>query len=204
MHPLASAPHSFKELLTHIGIVTIGILIALSLEGIIQTVHDHSLLRDTRENFRVEVEADLRQMDQEIVGVEKANHATHEVIADLLILEKNPAGLKQRIDALYTNGYTISSSAWAGALSSGALPLMNASEVMRYANFDSGVRMYTGLEDRAVIQQDELHSYVDSRRSFGSQEIEEVEDKLRNYEMLTHTMEHVGTQVRDDMNKTLR
>ncbi len=34
MHPLASAPHSFKELTIHIGIVTVGIIIALSLEAL--------------------------------------------------------------------------------------------------------------------------------------------------------------------------
>jgi hypothetical protein len=37
-------------------IVTVGILIALGLEGIRETISTHRVVRDARENFRVELQ----------------------------------------------------------------------------------------------------------------------------------------------------
>ena len=203
MHPLASAPHSFKDLAIHIGIVTVGILIALSLEGIRETIHEHGLVREARESFRLEIEPDIRQMTQEVATITKVNSATHAVIADLPDLEKDPAQLKQRVDALRTSGYTLSSSSWTGALSSGALSHMGAEEVSRYADFDYDVHLYTTLEDRAMTQEDDLHAYVDSRRVFSPQEMIEVEDKLRSFDTITKVMSHVGEGTLKDMKNAL-
>jgi hypothetical protein len=203
MHPLASAPHSFKELGIHIGIVTVGILIALSLEGVRESIHEHGLVREARASFRLEIEPDIRQMTLELAKVDEINHATHAVIADLPELEKDPAQLKQRVDGLMTSGYTLTSSSWEGALSSGALSHMRADEVSRYAGFDYDVRFYANLEDQALTQEIALHSYVDSRHTFGPQEMVEVESKLRSFEALTQVMTHLGGESIRDMKKAL-
>jgi hypothetical protein len=199
MYPLTASPHSFKDLAIHIGIVTVGILIALSLEGIRETIHDHHLVRDARETFRIEIQGDLDQMKPELATVDKANHATDAVTADLPQLAKDPNQLKRRVDALYTSGWIISSSSWAGALSSGALSHMSAKEVSRYSNFDLSVRDYSTLENRAFDEQGDLHAYVDSRHAFGPQEIEEVDNRLRKFAFLTKTMGDYGRQVVHDM-----
>jgi hypothetical protein len=203
MHPLASAPHSFKDLAIHIGIVTVGILIALSLEGVRESIHEHGLVRDARASFRLEIEPDIRQMTLELAKVDTANHATQAVIADLPTLANDPVELKQRVDAIFTSGYSLTSSSWAGALSSGALSHMSADEVSRYAGFDYDVRFYTDMEVRAMTQEIDLHSYVDSRRSFSPEEMVEVEQKLRSFEELTQGMSHVGGEGIRDMKKAL-
>jgi hypothetical protein len=203
MHPLASAPHSFKELGIHIGIVTVGILIALSLEGVRESIHEHGLVREARASFRLEIEPDIRQMTSELAAVDGVTHATHTAIADLPELEKDPAQLKQRIDGLMTSGYSVTSSSWAGALSTGALSHMSADEVSRYAGFDYDVRFYTDMEVRAMTQEIDLHSYVDSRRSFSPQEMVEVEQKLRSFDVLTKIMSHMAAETLRDMKKAL-
>ncbi|HEV2619545.1 MAG TPA: hypothetical protein VGU23_06345 [Acidobacteriaceae bacterium] len=203
MHPLASAPHSIKELLIHIGIVTVGILIALSLEGIRETIHDHHLVRDARESFRLQLNDGIEAMNKEIANDDEVNRATHAVLADLPVLEKDPAQLKQRVDALSPALYFVSSNSWQAALSTGALSHMSAMEVGRYSFFDYTVRDYTNLQDRALTQAQDLQSYVDSRHAFGSEQTEEVEDKLRRLESLSGMMSYVGKQTRRAMQQAL-
>ena len=203
MHPLASAPHSFKELLTHIGIVTIGILIALSLEGMIEVLHDRHLVHDARENFRLEIHADQQNMDLELKNVNQLHQAIQQVIVDLPLLAHDPAELRARVDKLRPSLYYLSSNSWASALSSGALAHMDSDEVNRYTIFDLTVRSYGSMEDRALTQMYDVRSYVDSHQTFDPAALQETEQRLRAYEMLTETMAHVGNQVGDAFSKAL-
>jgi hypothetical protein len=203
IHPPEGPTHSFKDFAIHIGIVTIGILIALSLEGIRETVHEHRLVRETRENFRIEILADQRHMKLELANVQTLTRNTDKIIADLPTLAQSPAQLKARVDALAPSLYFFSSSSWSGALSSGALSHMSAEEVSHYVGFDFSVRSYTSLEDRVLPMELALQSYVDSRNSFGPQEIMETEMQLRNYELFTKLMAHAGAESTQDFQAAL-
>jgi hypothetical protein len=203
IHPPEGPTHSFKDFAIHIGVVTIGILIALSLEGIRETIHEHRLVREARENFRVEILADQQHMKLELANVQTLTRNTDKIIADLPTLAQNPAQLKARVDVLAPSLYFFSSSSWSGALSSGALSHMSAEEVSHYAGFDFSVRSYTSMEDRVLPMQLALQSYVDSRKAFGPQEIAETEEQLRNYELFTKLMTHVGTECTRDFQAAL-
>jgi hypothetical protein len=84
------APHgpvtTLRELLTHILIVTIGILIALGLEGIRETFHDHALVSEAREGFHTELLENRDKMVREIQNVRDTRKAldTSSVIFHLL------------------------------------------------------------------------------------------------------------------------
>ena len=47
--------HGIKDFLVHISIVTVGILIALGLEGLRESIHERHLVRETRENMSTEM-----------------------------------------------------------------------------------------------------------------------------------------------------
>ena len=51
LHPI----RSLKEALVHVGIVTIGIVIALSFEGVLEWFHNRALVAEARENLRNEM-----------------------------------------------------------------------------------------------------------------------------------------------------
>ncbi len=72
IHGPDKAVHSWKDFGIHIAIVTIGILIALSLEGVRETVHEHRLVRDARDTFRVELQMDQKHAGLELEAVVKA------------------------------------------------------------------------------------------------------------------------------------
>src|SRR5437660_11533422 len=64
IHPprrIASLKEFFKELLT----ITVGILIALSLEGLLEWKHHRELAREARANILSELRENLRELDNE-------------------------------------------------------------------------------------------------------------------------------------------
>jgi hypothetical protein len=50
IHPPIGRAESLKEILTHIFIVTVGILIALSLEGVRESWREHVIANEVRES----------------------------------------------------------------------------------------------------------------------------------------------------------
>src|SRR5579875_2397204 len=56
VHPPHEPVHSWREALIHIGLMTVGLFIALMLEGLVEYVHHKHLVREARENIRIELE----------------------------------------------------------------------------------------------------------------------------------------------------
>jgi hypothetical protein len=61
-HPI----HSWKDFGVQLITVTAGILIALSLEGVRESMRDRALVREARENIHREIADNKREVDDEI------------------------------------------------------------------------------------------------------------------------------------------
>ena len=66
IHGPEGPTNSFKDFAIHIVIVTIGILIALGLEGVRETIYEHRTVRDARENFQAEFQGNRSNLDKEL------------------------------------------------------------------------------------------------------------------------------------------
>src|SRR5262252_8625292 len=58
-----------KEAVAHLAIVTVGILIALSLEGIVEYAHHRTVVGEAREIMREEIEQNSKELDQTLTHV---------------------------------------------------------------------------------------------------------------------------------------
>jgi hypothetical protein len=101
---------SFKDFAIHIVIVTIGILIALGLEGIRETIHEHRIVNEARENFRVELEEDQRFARLELANTRGMQVQIKKIVADLPELRQHPDQLAARIAKIQPSFYFFSSS----------------------------------------------------------------------------------------------
>jgi hypothetical protein len=110
---------SFKDFAIHILIVTIGILIALGLEGIRETIHEHRLVREARENFRAELEEDHRFARLELANTRGMQIQIRKIVADLPELRQHPDQLAASIAKIQPSFYFFASSRWESALSTG-------------------------------------------------------------------------------------
>jgi hypothetical protein len=125
--------HTKRDFFLHLFTITIGLLIALSLEGLVEYAHHRHLVREARENIRRELQLNHEAAQQ-----------------DLDIVQKNIDRQKSNIVAIHglmTNGKqfhgsvrntwdfdSLNESAWRTARETGALSYMPYDEVQRYSD----------------------------------------------------------------------
>ena len=96
---------SFKDFAIHILIVTIGILIALGLEGIRESVHEDNSLVETRKTFSKELGGDRKNLTEETANVRDMSAQLDGVLRDYTELVKSPDQLQKRIDDIHPAFY---------------------------------------------------------------------------------------------------
>src|ERR1700730_3617963 len=139
------APHgsilSLKEALVHLGIVTVGIVIALSFEGAMEWSHHRELVREARQNLQNEIRNNQKDIQIILPSLETVKprflHAI-DVVSDLAAPDKRTeaAALFGSGPNNLVSGYTIAtlnSASRATAEVTGAFGLMDYSEVRKYA-----------------------------------------------------------------------
>ena len=134
VHPPHAAAHSWRDFLIHIATITLGLLIALSLEGALEAMHHRHLVREARENIRKELEQNERQAgkNEDYVQTDADNMKHNAQLAhDYLTNSKALDGAKMSFTFTWDG---MSESAWRSARDSGALTYMPLAEVQRYSD----------------------------------------------------------------------
>lgn len=146
--------HTFKDFAIHIAIVTIGIIIALSLDGLREVFREHRLVRETRENFRKELQINQHSMLDELprvtAGYKKLQALSNDAPA---LAQQHPEQIVTRLEAVQNPYYFFSTNSWQTALSTGALAHMGADEVSTYSWTAEGTRIYIGFQAQALDAQ---------------------------------------------------
>ena len=115
--------HTWRDFALHLIVVTIGLVIALSLEALVERLHQRHLLHTAETNLRIELHdnrdylaGDERHLDQTEAELQKD-------LATLLARKSNPSAAAEPLTFNWVwNG--AQDSAWTTARDSGALTLM--------------------------------------------------------------------------------
>jgi hypothetical protein len=134
VHPPHERVHSWRDFFIHIGTITLGLFIALSLEGALEAMHHRHLVRETRENIHREIEQNEQLAKDNIAFIQedldRMKHNT-ERVRDL---RANPHALADEHLNFTTSWIRFNESAWRSAHESGVLTYMPTAEVQRYTN----------------------------------------------------------------------
>jgi len=133
IHPPHGSIHSWNDFLIQLGTITAGVLIALSLEGVRETLRDRALVREARENIRRELGDNKRGIDGEIAKMnERAGQfdTTLRLTNDLLKTQQSDV---HRFELGFSFP-TLSVASWQTAERTGALAHMDYAEVQKFAN----------------------------------------------------------------------
>jgi hypothetical protein len=151
-----------KEAIAHLAIVTVGILIALSLEGLVEWRHHRALVREARDNISAELRdnrADLRTVRGKMDGllkklaeaadtVDGLSSQWDESTATALFAAPGPKYVMYNYDLT-----TLSTASHTTAQTTGALSFMDYSDVERCAHIyelqEMFVRQQTQSADAA-------------------------------------------------------
>lgn len=125
--------HSWRDIVLHLAIITVGLFIALSLEGLVEYIHNRHLLHEARINIRQELEIDHQAAQKDIGLIQQNIDRTQADIATVHLLQTHP----KEFHGSLTNTMSFDSlndSAWRTAHETGALSFMPYSEAQRYSD----------------------------------------------------------------------
>ena len=159
VHPPHEKMHGFKDFLLHLLTITIGLLIALGLEGCVEHWKQGELKKDADTKLRQEI----RDNAKEIASFHNANaleQANLKRIADFLSArKKNQSYDSRQIRLDFTVG-DLQSASWKTAAATGALGFMEYDQVQRYAAVYQLQDKYSALQDQTIDEFLQLQSYV--------------------------------------------
>ena len=144
-HPI----HSWKDFGVQLVTITAGILIALSLEGVRESIHDRALVREARENIHREIADNQREVEDEI----KAIPARSKKI-DTALRFANEMLKTKRTDIhqveLQLDFPELNAASWQTAERTGALAHMDYGEVQKYATLYTFQELLIQQQRRAL------------------------------------------------------
>lgn len=131
IHPIHGPVLTLREFFTHLLIITLGILIALSLEGLLEWQHHRSLLREARENISTEIERNKKAVAADLEKLHTTETQLQEIVSTIQKMESDHT---IKVDQLRFGGgfSTLSFTSWNTANRSGAIGYMPYDEVEKY------------------------------------------------------------------------
>jgi hypothetical protein len=206
VHPPHEKMHGFKDFLLHLLTITIGLLIALGLEGYAEHWKQRELKKDADTKLRQEI----RDNGQEIASVHEA-HASElanlkRIVDFLNARKKNEPYDTRQIRLDFTVG-DLKSASWKTAAATGALGFMEYDQVQRYSAVYQLQDKYQALQDQTIDEFLQLQSYF--IYGFDTEKITPVDagsaerDTRRALAHLT-AMDQVGTALASEYDAVLK
>ena len=194
IHAPIGPTHSFKDFAVHILIVTIGILIALGLEGARESWKESKAVSEARRSLDAELHLNRDQLRLEREQVDEANRDLDRLLANLPQLAKNPAELKAQVLKVPFGSYFFRTTAWDSALASGVLAHMEVDEVHLFDEAYLGVKNYQDVQKSTIPDWISLQAYFGSHPAYTAAELVEGEERLRSLRIRNGLLESVGDQ----------
>jgi hypothetical protein len=131
IHP-PHAIHSWKDFGIQLVTITAGVLIALSLEGVRESLRDRTLVREARENIHREIADNQREVEGEI---KKIPERSKKLAAALQFANELLKGTQTDVHQveLQVDFPELNAASWQTAERTGALGHMDYAEVKKYA-----------------------------------------------------------------------
>jgi hypothetical protein len=148
IHP-PHAIHSWKDFGVQLITITAGILIALSLEGVRESIHDRALVREARENIQREIADNKREVDGELAGMADRTRKIDAAkrVADDLVKTRQSEAQQAELGLEFP---TLSAASWQTAERTGALAHMDYAEVQKYAGLYAFQELMSAQQRRAL------------------------------------------------------
>lgn len=133
VHPVHKTIHGWRDLLLHLLTITIGLLIALSLEGLVEWHHHRNLAHEAEASLHAEIRSNAAGLSGAVTDIRKQ----HEKLADdVKILKQliNTGKLPKNSDLEITfNIRGFQNLSWKTAQSTNALSYMSYETAKQYA-----------------------------------------------------------------------
>ena len=134
VHPPTEPVHSWRDFLLHLLTITIGLLIALSLEGCVEWKHHRNQVHEAEASLQIEIEANARKLQGALQEVESEQKLLAEDVGILRRIIANPKVQNQDWPGINFRLPTFDRVSWETVKSTGALSYMPYASAHVYAD----------------------------------------------------------------------
>jgi len=160
--------HGVKDFLLHLLTITVGLLIAVGIEGCVELHREHKLVKEARATLREEIEDNSKVMEGAVADLEKAKGQMQKNMDLLTRIQVNPKDQEPdgpSIDASFSNK-SLKGTAWKTAETTGALGFMPYTEAQRYADLYLAQDAFLAAQDKIVEDEAQLLGVI-GKTNFG-------------------------------------
>jgi len=159
VHPPHGRLHGVGDFFLHLFTITIGLLIALGLEGCVERVHQHHLRDEADATITQELRDNRKQIDAAQAARAREWTNLRSVLDFIAAREANQPYDISKI-GLGFSIIPLHDASWNTAASTGALSFMEYKRVQSFASAYKLQGQFTHLQDEALEEFIELQSYV--------------------------------------------
>jgi len=203
IHPPHEPVRSIKDFLYHMLTIVLGILIALSLEGLVEWSRHRSLVKDTRNFLTREISDNKARLKN---GLARAPDAENRLRLAIQLAQARQSNIKAPPATLdLTFGlFALSSTNWNEAQSSGALSLMDPIEVQRYTRIYVVQEHFLSMQDNTLGKWLELQKWLPFLNAgkgldgLNDREADEFKQEAATALVYLQTEESIATTLNDE------
>jgi len=166
------APHhsigGWKDFFVHLLTITVGLLIAVGIEGCVELHREHKLVNEARETMHEEIQHNSNQMKDAVAKLKTQRDAMQTNIDVLTRIQENPKdkeAQKTSINATYSI-VGLRDTAWRTAQTTGALGFMPYGEAQRYSNVYGSQKEFLDQQDK-ILEDEAQFLGVMAKTNFG-------------------------------------
>ena len=139
---------TWKDFFIHLVIITLGLLIALALEGLVGYVHERNLVHEANSN----ITSEMRDNQKELAGTIKSNLQYQQDMRHLIgLMEQLKKGLNLHGSVSLTfNRVDLNTASWKTAAATGAIGFMRYRDVKRYEDIYDLQQDFELSQERAM------------------------------------------------------
>jgi hypothetical protein len=134
VHPPNEPVHSWRDFFIHLATITIGLLIALSLEGCVEWRHHRQMVHEAQAGLEIEIEANHREVQDALDHVRREQVLLSQDVAMLRKIIANPKVPNQETPIIRFELPSFDDVSWESAKSTGALSYMPYGRVHVYSD----------------------------------------------------------------------
>jgi hypothetical protein len=166
------APHhaieGWKDFVVHLLTISVGLLIAVGIEGCVELHREHKLVQEARATMREEIEHNSGQMKDAVVALKKQRDMMQTSIDALRRIQENPKD-KEAQKATISADFSIvglRDTAWKTAQTTGAMGFMPYAEAQRYSDVYGSQKEFLDQEDK-ILEDEAQFLGVVAKTNFG-------------------------------------
>lgn len=134
VHPPHEPVHGWRDFFLHLATITIGLLIALSLEGFVEFWHHRSLVHEAEASLQTEIRSNAEELQGALDDVRKERQLLRQDIAVMKKIIVNPKETNRETMTINFRIRTFNNVSWKTAESTGALSYMPYERAKEYSN----------------------------------------------------------------------